>query len=52
MLDAARGTTLDWYMYTGDEAVNGVVQSHLAPRLADEFGVTLNVVRWPTPPTP
>jgi putative spermidine/putrescine transport system substrate-binding protein len=44
VLDAARGTTLDWYMYTGDEAVNGVVQGHLAPRLADEFGVTLNVV--------
>ncbi len=44
VLAAARGQTLDWYMYTGDEGVNGVVQGYLAPRLADEFGVTLNVV--------
>ncbi len=44
VLDTARGQTLDWYMYTGDEAVNAVVEDHLAPRLADEFGVTLQVV--------
>jgi putative spermidine/putrescine transport system substrate-binding protein len=44
VLEQARGTTLDWYMFTGDEAINGVVQDHVAPRLADEFGVTLNVV--------
>ena len=44
VLDQARGSTLDWYMFTGDEAINGVVADHVAPRLADEFGVTLNVV--------
>ncbi|MCX6463650.1 MAG: ABC transporter substrate-binding protein [Pseudonocardiales bacterium] len=44
VLDAARGRTLDWYMFTGDEAVNGVVDGYVAPRLAAEFGVTLNVV--------
>jgi putative spermidine/putrescine transport system substrate-binding protein len=44
VLDAARGTTLDWYMFTGDEAVNAVVQGYVAPRLEQEFGVTLNVV--------
>lgn len=44
VLDAARGATLDWYMFTGDEAINGVVQGYVAPRLAQEFGVTLNVV--------
>jgi putative spermidine/putrescine transport system substrate-binding protein len=44
VLEAARGTTLDWYMFTGDEAVNGVVQGYVAPRLAEEFGVRLNVV--------
>ena len=44
VLTAARGQTLDWYMYTGDEAVNGVVEGYLSPRLAEEFGVTLNVV--------
>jgi putative spermidine/putrescine transport system substrate-binding protein len=44
VLAQARGTTLEWYMYTGDEAVNGVVEAYLSPRLAEEFGVTLNVV--------
>ncbi len=44
VLGAARGQTLDWYMYTGDEAINGVVEGYVAPRLADEFGVTLDVV--------
>lgn len=44
VLDAARGQTLDWYMYTGDEAVNGVVEGYVAPRLEQEFGVELNVV--------
>jgi putative spermidine/putrescine transport system substrate-binding protein len=44
VLEAARGRTLDWYSYTGDESVNRVVEGYLAPRLAQEFGVTLNVV--------
>jgi putative spermidine/putrescine transport system substrate-binding protein len=44
VLDTARGQTLNWYMYTGDEAINGVVKGYLAPRLLQEFGVTLNVV--------
>ena len=44
VIEAARGTTLDWYMYTGDEAVNAVVKGYVAPRLADEYGVTLQVV--------
>lgn len=44
VLEAAQGQTLDWYMYDGDEAINAVVQGYVAPRLADEFGVTLNVV--------
>lgn len=44
VLAAARGQTLDWYMYTGDEAVNQVVQDYVAPRLANEFGVRLDVV--------
>jgi putative spermidine/putrescine transport system substrate-binding protein len=44
VLDTAKGQTLDWYMYTGDEAINGVVEGYVAPRLLQEFGVTLNVV--------
>jgi len=35
----ARGQTLDWYMYNGDEAVNAVVEGYLTRRLADEYGV-------------
>lgn len=44
VLAQARGATLDWYMFTGDEAINGVVTGYVAPRLAGEFGVALNVV--------
>lgn len=44
VLAAARGQTLDWYMFTGVEEINTVVADYVAPRLADEFGVTLNVV--------
>ena len=44
VLAAARGQTLDWYMYAGDAAVNDVVEGYVAPRLAQEFGVTLEVV--------
>lgn len=42
--EAARGQTLDWYMYNGDEAVNAFVEGYLTRRLADEYGVRLNVV--------
>ena len=31
VLEAARGQTLDWYMYDGDEAINAVVQDYLTP---------------------
>lgn len=44
VLSAARGQTLNWYMYTGDEGVNRVVRDDVAPRLSHDFGVTLNVV--------
>jgi putative spermidine/putrescine transport system substrate-binding protein len=44
VVEAARGQTLDWYMYTGDETVNAVVEDHVAPRMAVEYGVTLQVV--------
>lgn len=43
VLAEARGRTLDWYMYTGDEAVNAFVEGHVTAELA-EAGVTLNVV--------
>ena len=44
VVEAARGQTLDWYMYNGDEAVNAVVEGYVAPRLSAEYGVTLQVV--------
>lgn len=43
VLAQARGTTLDWYLYGGDEAINGFVESTVTPALA-ELGVTLNAV--------
>jgi putative spermidine/putrescine transport system substrate-binding protein len=43
VLDAARGRTLDWYMDTGNDAINTVVDGYLTDRLA-ENGITLNVV--------
>lgn len=43
VLAAARGTILDWYMYTGDQAVNAVVDGYVTDRLA-ENGIALNVV--------
>ncbi len=43
VLNAARGLTLDWYLYRGDDAVNAVVDGYVTDRLA-ENGITLNVV--------
>ena len=43
VLAQAQGKTLDWYLYGGDDAINGFVSGHVAPRLA-ELGVTLNTV--------
>ena len=43
VLAQARGTTLDWYLYGGDDAINGFVESYVTPELA-ELGVTLNAV--------
>jgi len=40
----ARGQTLHWYLYNGDEAVNAFVDGYVKRRLADGFGVTLDVV--------
>jgi putative spermidine/putrescine transport system substrate-binding protein len=44
IVQSARGQTVDWYMYNGDEAVNTVVEEYVAPRLSAEYGVTLQVV--------
>lgn len=43
VLDRARGQTLDWYLYGGDDAVNAFVDGHVTEQLA-ALGVTLNTV--------
>ena len=40
--EAARGTTVNFFMYGGDDATNAYVDDWVAPRLEEEHGVTLN----------
>jgi putative spermidine/putrescine transport system substrate-binding protein len=40
----ARGTTVVWRMWRGDPSINAFVDSWVAPRLLNEFGVTLRAV--------
>ena len=44
VLAEAKGQTVNWYMYGGDETLNGFVNGFLADRL-EEHGVTLNQVK-------
>ncbi|MBA3800409.1 MAG: ABC transporter substrate-binding protein [Geodermatophilaceae bacterium] len=44
VLAQADGQTVNWYMYGGDDTLNGFVTGYVADRLA-ELGVTLNQVR-------
>lgn len=44
VLAEARGQTVDWYMYGGDQRLNGLVEGLVTDRLA-ELGVTLRQVR-------
>jgi putative spermidine/putrescine transport system substrate-binding protein len=43
VLAQARGQTLDWYLYGGDDAVNAYVEGYVTEQLA-ALGVTLNTV--------
>ncbi len=43
VLAQADGQTVNWYMYGGDDTLNGFVNGYVADRLA-ELGVTLNQV--------
>jgi putative spermidine/putrescine transport system substrate-binding protein len=47
--EEARGTTVNFFMYGGDEAINSYVDDYVAPRLAGEHGITLE--RTPLPDT-
>lgn len=41
---AARGQTVDWYMWGGSPAVNAYVNGYLATELKKEYGITLRQV--------
>ncbi len=44
ILTEARGQSVNWYMWGGNEAITRWVGGYLKDRLAEEFGVTLNMV--------
>ena len=44
VLDEARGQSVDWYMYGGDDALNAFVKDEVATRLAKQ-GIELRQVR-------
>ncbi|MDP9457384.1 MAG: ABC transporter substrate-binding protein [Actinomycetota bacterium] len=39
--EAARGTTVNFFMYGGDDATNAYVDGWIAPRLKEEYDITL-----------
>ncbi len=45
----ARGTTVTFFMYGGDEAINSYVDDYVIPRVKEEYGVTVR--RTPLPDT-
>ncbi|MEL6404332.1 MAG: ABC transporter substrate-binding protein [Chloroflexota bacterium] len=44
VLEAARGTTVNWYMWGGSDAINEFVDEFYGVPLEEEFGITLNRV--------
>ena len=42
ILAAARGTTVNFYMWSGDDRINAYIDEWVSSRLRDEYGVTLN----------
>lgn len=44
VLAAAEGTTVNWYMWGGDDVLNQNVDTYIGEPLLEQFGVTLNRV--------
>jgi putative spermidine/putrescine transport system substrate-binding protein len=44
VLTAARGQTVNWYLWGGSESINRFVDQFYGERLADQYGITLNRV--------
>jgi len=42
--EAARGTTVDFFVYGGDEAINAYVDDYVTPRVKKKYGITLKRV--------
>ena len=47
--EAARGSTVNFFMYGGDEAINAYVDDYVAPQVEEQYGITLK--RTPLPDT-
>ena len=45
----ARGTTVVWRMWRGDPAINAYVDGWVAPRMRDQYGVTVEAVEGQGP---
>jgi putative spermidine/putrescine transport system substrate-binding protein len=44
VLAAARGQTVDWYMWGGSPAVNALVNGYIADQVRERYGITLRQV--------
>ena len=44
ILDAAKGTTVNFHMWSGDDRINAYIDEWVGSRMLSEFGVTLNRV--------
>ena len=49
VLSRARGTTVVWRMWRGDPAINAYVDSWVAPRMREQYGVTVKAVEGQGP---
>jgi putative spermidine/putrescine transport system substrate-binding protein len=47
--EAAEGTTVNFFMYGGDEVINAYVDDYVAPQVEERYGITLK--RTPLPDT-
>lgn len=49
VLTKARGTTVVWRMWRGDPAINAYVDGWIAPRMREQYGVTVEAVEGQGP---
>ncbi|WP_215145161.1 ABC transporter substrate-binding protein [Exiguobacterium qingdaonense] len=47
-VETAEGTTVNMYMWGGDEGINDYIDDYVAPRVNEEYGVELNRVAMDT----